>query len=146
MSIIKLLWFIEFRFFSYGWNEIKQLNRTSSSSSSSQQLTMAPLNRCSAAPHRQHYKHNVGCTNTVVNLVWKISKFWVDDIWETEKHHFCSLLCLSRFFVVSTCYKVDFYRLLSTSNKWQFSWLLYTSLLLLANMFLLKLNFARIFY
>ena len=31
---------------------------------SSQQLrpTMALLNRCSAAPHRQHYKHNVGCT------------------------------------------------------------------------------------
>ena len=36
---------------SFDWVTV---NRSSSSSSS--QLTMAPLNRCSAAPHRQHYK------------------------------------------------------------------------------------------
>jgi len=29
----------------------------------------------SSASQTIHYKHNVGCTNTVVNLVWKISKF-----------------------------------------------------------------------
>ena len=28
----------------------------------------------SSASQTIHYKHNVGCTNTVVNLVWKISK------------------------------------------------------------------------
>jgi len=33
----------------------------------------------SSASQTMHHKHNVGCTNTVVNLVWKISKFWVDD-------------------------------------------------------------------
>ena len=29
----------------------------------------------SSASQTIHYKHNVGCTNTVVNLEWKISKF-----------------------------------------------------------------------
>ena len=51
-----------------------------------------------------------------------------------------SLLYLSRFFLVSTFYKVDFCTLLSTCNEVTFSgkYLLSTSLLLLANVSLPK--------